>query len=149
MIHPPLVGTVGDLLANQELPNNWYGVIGLLIFSVPSVLAAAAMWQTRRNRAKLGEVKEGVDNVKGQVTNGHETNLRDDVTEALKRLRMLQGYVENQPNQNDFRVLRQDVGQLQTGLRDLKQQFDQRQCQRQLPGDQETMCDPPTEPGSP
>ncbi len=50
-----------------------------------------------------------VDQIQNQVTNGHKTNLRDDVTRVLKLVDLMQGFMENLPNQEDFRTLQSSV----------------------------------------
>lgn len=67
--------------AGQELPNTWIGLLGLIIFTVPSGIGAAAglgaVFVSWRTRKKVGDVQTTVNATSGnvnqiqtQVTNG-------------------------------------------------------------------------------
>lgn len=58
---------------------------------------------------RLGHVAGNVDAVQRQVTNQHDTNLRDDLTSALTQLSLVTTVLKDVPNRGDFRRLRADV----------------------------------------
>lgn len=124
----------------NQLPTNWYGLAAVAI--LVGTPAAIGVWQTHRSGSKLGEVKNTVDNVKDQVTNGHRTNLRDDLTLVIQRLGLLQSWIEKQPTAQDFKDLRRevrgDLGQLRSEVGDLEKKFEERECRGPCSGEQQT-----------
>jgi hypothetical protein len=111
----------------NQLPTTWLGVLGILIITIPpSLIAAGAMFQSRRNRTKLGEVKddvgvvqESVNTVNAQVTNGHTTNMRDDITQALRLMGIVKDGVEKLQD-NDIRFIRGDISRLSEDVQVLR-----------------------------
>lgn len=61
--------------AVPNLPESWVGLAGLVL------ILAFMVWQTVNSRKVGGKL----DRVQNQVTNGHHTNLRDDLTAVLEK----------------------------------------------------------------
>lgn len=119
---------------SRELPRDWIGLLAVALVSLPGSVAAVASVvqavQGRRTGRKVDSQLEKVDglqqdinhanqtltNVKGQVTNGG-SNLAATVGDMRREMRLLRGFVENQPNQEDFRKLGQKVDDLDTRFR--------------------------------
>jgi BMFP domain-containing protein YqiC len=64
-----------------------------------------------------GSIGGKVDAVQEQVTNDHNTNLRDDVTRALSMLDVVTSYLKDTPNMGDFRRFRSALHSENTKLR--------------------------------
>ena len=58
---------------------------------------------------KVDEIKEQVVEVRDHVANGHHTNLRDDLTEVLRRTGLMETYLRLLPSQADISGLRTDI----------------------------------------
>ena len=119
-------------VADQALPTTWLGVLGLIIVTVPSIIAGLSLWQTRRNRDNLGEVSDKVDDANKQLKNGHTTNLRDDLTEGLRLLGIIKADVERM-HDTDIRIMREDLSGFGKDLRALRDDLnDERQARQNL-----------------
>jgi len=106
---------------NQPLPTNWIGVVGLLLLLIlpPLLAAGTTLLVGRRTQRKVGDVQSTVDStqstvdtVNNQVTNRHETNLRDDLSAVMEMLA---------DHGRDIRGIRQDIGDLRGELRGERQ----------------------------
>lgn len=67
----------------QQLPTTWLGLLALIVALI--FPPAVAIWQSKRTREKVGTVQADVTTVKDQVSNGHTTNLRDDISKLLEQ----------------------------------------------------------------
>jgi len=65
---------------------------------------------------KVTQVQAQVGKVQDQVANGHTTPLRTDLSEVLKRMELAMSYIEQLPNQEDVRGLRDDVRRLDSKI---------------------------------
>lgn len=79
--------------------------------------AARAAETNRRVTAHAAETNRRVDQVRKEVTNGHESNIRDDITQvlakaddALRLTGIVKAYLETQ--EKDIRGLRTDISTL-------------------------------------
>ncbi|BBC53833.1 putative minor tail protein [Mycobacterium phage PP] len=82
-------------------PDDWMDVLALAImagFSFAGVVVPVLLNNHRRNAKTLGDIKE-------QVSNSHETNLRDDIDELAKAVR------------DGFKETREDISGLRRDLR--------------------------------
>jgi hypothetical protein len=101
------------------LPSDWYGVVGILIINIGILLqsrrngstAKEAASEAKEVGAKVQDIKGTVNDVQGQVANGHHTNLRDDLTEALSMMRIVKSGVENLQDK-DIRLIRDDISRI-------------------------------------
>jgi hypothetical protein len=140
----------------NQLPTTWLGILGLLIVTVPATLAGiSAMITARRNRKKLSTVQSsikttqtGIDNINEQVTNNHNTNLRDDLTEVLRMTGITKDAVEKLQD-NDIRLIRGDISRISDDISvlrgeltderdartDLEHRFDDREHRQHPPGE--------------
>lgn len=80
------------MAGEQPLPVNAWGLAGVALLSIPATLAA---WATWRSRHKLGDVQATADAINHQVTNSHDTNLRDDISFMMRELWLIR---DNQGN---------------------------------------------------
>jgi ABC-type phosphate transport system auxiliary subunit len=94
-----------DILATTP---GWFGVGAAAILTAPATVAAIAGF---RNRKKLGDVQTSVDDANTQLRNGHSTNLRDDLSEALLMMKDVKQGVHELQN-NDIRLIRQDISRI-------------------------------------
>jgi hypothetical protein len=124
----------------SELPTTWLGVLAVLIVTVPSTLVgASAMITARRNRKKLSTVQHsinttqtGIDNINEQVTNNHNTNLRDDLTEILRMTGITKDAVEKLQD-NDIRLIRNDISRISGDIQVLRHELtDERDARTNL-----------------
>lgn len=77
-----------------QAAQDWPGVFAI---AVPVVGGLVGLWLKQRGADKtLGQVKE-------QVTNGHETNLRDDVTRGITLMQLALDHVRQLPTAEDFK----------------------------------------------
>lgn len=83
-----LVGLVGDSLsaaAQIYEPRDGWGLVGLLIIGLPSLITAGVsgviLWRQRKSANDINEVKSGVAATNAQVVNGHggKPPLRSDM----------------------------------------------------------------------
>lgn len=84
------------IVAESVTQPGWPGIIT----AVGGVLVGLfGLWVKQRSDSKtLGQVKD-------QVTNNHETNLRDDVTEGITLMRLALDHVRLLPTAEDFRKM--------------------------------------------
>lgn len=130
-------------VGQEVTTTTWLGVLSVLIITIPSILGALAVIQTQRNRKKLGDVKSTVERVNDQVSNGHHTNLRDDLTEGLRLMRIVKTGVEKLQDE-DIRLIRGDISRISNDIQtlrgelsvernartDLERRFGERECLR-------------------
>jgi hypothetical protein len=126
----------------SQLPTTWLGVLAVLIVTIPGTLAGlGAMRASRRNRNKLGDVQNTIDNVNEQVSNGHSTNLRDDVTrliaQGVENARMtsiVKKYVETQmPDSNALLKVHEAINGISDDVRHLRDEIgEERQARTEL-----------------
>lgn len=77
-----------------QVAQNWPGAFAI---AVPVVGGLVGLWLKQRGSDRtLGQVKE-------QVTNGHETNLRDDVTRGITLMQLALDHVRQLPTADDFK----------------------------------------------
>jgi hypothetical protein len=97
--------------------DSWWDIAGLLIISVPALIAAFASWH---NRSQLKEVTK-------QVRNGHVVNFRDEVTAIGSQVDRLSTslaelhtdmVVERHERRDSIKELREDMHDRFTAMTD-------------------------------
>ncbi|QIS16507.1 DUF2746 domain-containing protein [Nocardia arthritidis] len=89
-----------------SLPEGAADYVVALWVLVPVFMAAIAAWTNQRVRTDQKKHGEDLKEVKEQVTNSHNSNLRDDLDEIAK----------------EVRGVRQDIAELRAEVRDLRGQ---------------------------
>lgn len=105
--------------------DNWPGAVATTALVVSGWVSLYLKQRGANNKvAEVGEqvtqVQKQVGKVQDQVANGHTTPLRTDLTEVLKRLDLATSFMEQLPNQQDIRGLREDITRVDAKLDNLE-----------------------------
>lgn len=97
-----------------QIAESWPAVA---VYAIITIGGWVTLYLKQRGEGqKVSEVKEQVDVVRDHVANGHHTNLRDDLTEVLRRTGLMESYLRLLPSQQDISGLRTDVQGLSTRM---------------------------------
>jgi len=81
------IGAAMNLAAEVYEPDDWFGVLGLGVITLPNLVLAvlgALLW--RRQKSDTARVEQKVDTIKDNVQNGHQDPLRVDLDKKFDAL---------------------------------------------------------------
>lgn len=104
---------------------------GLAMIAAAAITATATIWsvhRTRRLQASVSDVQQKVDGIQANVSNSHETNLRDELDgRHLEVMEKIDGVIETQARQErsisrlagGVTEIQKDIGGIREDVRDL------------------------------